>query len=221
MSTEELIDDVDLSRAISEAEKAAFDARLAELQVQKQEYEILETQLNLKFQLDGVFNLDRKVDRKSMVRLFKDMRLCHMHNNTANWVLNVNSVGGDMFAAWGIIDELMGYSIKGGGSHHLEIRVRGLAASAAGVILQAGDHRVMGPTSKLMIHKGSGGVLGDADAIIDDGEWWKKSTEEMVDLFLSRTDKITKAHFMRKINRKDWWLSAMEAVELGFADVIA
>ena len=123
MSTEELIDDVDLSRAISEAEKAAFDARLAELQVQKQEYEILETQLNLKFQLDGVFNLDRKVDRKSMVRLFKDMRLCHMHNNTANWVLNVNSVGGDTLAATGNVEELLGEAINGGGNHNVWIAI--------------------------------------------------------------------------------------------------
>lgn len=217
---EEAYADIEMARALSEAEKAAFDSRLAELQVQKQEYEILETQLNLKYQLDGIFNFDREVNRKSMVRLFKDMRLCHMHNGTAPWVINLNSPGGDTYSALGIIDEIMSYSIRGGGSHHIEIRVRGLAASAAGMILQTADRRVMGHTSKLMIHRGSGGILGDADQIIDEGEWWKRTTEDMADLFLSRTDKITRNHFLRKINRKDWWLSATEALELGFCDAI-
>lgn len=217
---EDAYSSIELSKALSEAEKAAFEARLSELQVARSEIELLEAQINLDYQLSGLFTFHRRVEQKSMNRLYRSMRLWNKHNATGKWTIYLNSVGGEAWAGIGIIDELIAQSIRGGGSHEITIKVRGVAASAAGMILQAADHRVIGRNSQMMIHKGSSGIQGTADDIGDEHAWWEASVEQMVELFLSRTNKITKREFMRKINRRDWWLSAKEAVEIGFADEI-
>lgn len=217
---EDVYEDVELSRAISDAEKAAFDAKLSELEVRKKELELLEAQINLDYQLSGTFSFNREVDQKSMNRLYRQMRLWHKYNPTGPWTIYLNSPGGAAYSASGIIDELYSQSIRGGGTHEITIKVRGVAASAAGMILQGADHRIIGKNSRLMIHKGTSGIHGTADDIADEHEWWVEATDQMIDLFLSRTDRISRPQFLRKINRRDWWLSAEEAVEIGFADAI-
>lgn len=209
-----------MSRAISEAEKAAHEARLVELQAAKQELEVLESKINLDFQLSGVFMFNRRVDTKSLNRLYRCMRLWNKYDPQAPWTIFLNSVGGESWSGIGIIDELISQSIRGGGRHEVTIKVRGVAASAAGMILQAADHRVIGENSQMMIHKGTSGVWGSADDIADEHAWWQASIDQMISLFLSRTDKVTRADFLRKINRRDWWLSASEALSLGFVDRI-
>jgi len=215
-----LHESIELSRSISEAEKAAFDAKLSELQVARQEIELLEAQINLDYQLSGLFTFHRRVEQKSMNRLYRAMRLWHKHRPNGPWTIYLNSVGGDAWSGIGIIDELIAQSLRGGGTHEVTIKVRGVAASAAGMILQAADRRIIGQNSQLMIHKGYSGVIGTADDIGDEHRWWEASVEQMSALFLSRTDQITKREFLRQINRRDWWLSASEAVKIGFADEI-
>lgn len=215
-----LMEDMELARSISETEKAAHDARLVELQVAKQELDLLETQINLDYQLSGSFTFHRRVDQKSMNRLYRCMRLWNRYDKAAPWTIYLNSVGGEAWAGIGIIDELISQSIRGGGNHEITIKVRGVAASAAAMILQAADHRLVGCNSQLMIHKGSSSIAGTADDIADEHAWWQASVDQMVKLFLSRSTAITRAEFLRKINRKDWWLSAEEAVEIGFADAV-
>lgn len=218
--TDQLYEDLDLSKALSESEKAAFDAKLSELEVRRKELDLLEAQINLDYQLSGHFSFNRRVDQKSMNRLYRSMRVWHKYNQTGPWTIFLNSVGGDVYSASGIIDELTAQSLRGGGSHEVTIKVRGVAASAAGMILQAADHRLVGWNSRIMVHKGTSGVHGSADEIADEHEWWQEATDQMINLFLSRTDRITRAEFRRKINRRDWWLSAEESVQIGFADAV-
>ena len=219
-SLDSLNDDIELSKAISEAEKAQFDARIAELDVAKRELELLEIQIQMDYTLSGLFTFHRRVDVKSMNRLYRAMRVWHKHDPVGPWTIYLNSVGGEAWAGIGIIDELISQSIRGGGTHEITIKVRGVAASAAAMMLQAADRRLIGKNSQLMIHKGSSGIVGTADDIADEHEWWQASIDQMVELFLSRTDGITRASLLRKINRRDWWLTASEAVDIGFADGI-
>lgn len=220
ISEDLLQEDIDLSRSLSEAEKAAHEARLSELQVAKQELDLLETKINMDYQLSGTFTFHRRVDNKSMNRLYRSMRVWDKYRKDGPWTIYLNSVGGDAWAGIGIIDELISQSLRGGGSHEITIKVRGVAASAAAMILQAADRRVMGVNSQLMIHKGSSNVYGTADDIADEHEWWQASVDQMTNLFLSRTDRVSRTAFLRKINRRDWWLSAEEAVDIGFADEV-
>ncbi len=220
MSVEELLIEAELSKAISDAEKAALDVRLAELQVRKQEIENLEEEINLSYHLSGVYHLHQGINKRTMNRLFKQMRVWHKYDSKAPWIIYLHSIGGDWWEGNGIIDELVSHSIRGNGTHEITIKVRGVAASMAGIILQAADHRVMGPSSELMIHKGSGGICGSTESIGDEHEYLRRSNDAMIALFLSRTDKITRPEFLRKINRKDWWMTSSEALRWGFCDAI-
>lgn len=212
---------LELSKAIYEVQKARHDARIAQLEAERHELELMEYRLDFHYGTSGVFTFHRAVDSRAMKSLYRSMKVWDRSDPEGEWTIYLNSVGGDVWAGIGIIDELVAQSLRGGGKHHLTVKVRGVAASAAAMILQAADERLVGPNSQLMIHKGSASVSGTADDISDEHAWWSAAVSQMADLFLSRADsKISRREFMRKINRKDWWLSAGEAVELGFADRI-
>lgn len=212
---------LELAKAIYEVEKARHDARIAQLEAERHELELVESRLDLHYGVSGVFTFHRAVDSRAMRRLYRAMRVWDRSDPDGSWVIYLNSVGGDVWAGIGIIDELVAQSVRGGGKHHVTVKVRGVAASAAAMILQAADLRLVGPNSQLMIHKGSASVSGTADEISDEHAWWSAAVSQMADLFLSRSGgSLTRREFMRRIDRKDWWLSASEAVSLGLADGI-
>ena len=62
-------------------------------------------------------------------------------------VVNINSGGGDVFAASEIYTALRNSAGK------VVVNIQGLAASAASVIAMAGDTVNMSPTAQIMIHK--------------------------------------------------------------------
>lgn len=217
---EDLLADVELSKALSDAEKAAHEARLAELQLQEQEYSVLEKQLELDARLSGVFVINRAVTPALVNKLHKKMRLWHKYRNDGPWTIHLNSVGGCAYSGAAIIDELKSHSKRLGGTHEIEIKVRGLAASAASMILQAADIRTIGPSSELMIHHGTSAIWGSVSDFKDEVEWWEDRNDAMINLFLDRTNKISKKDFRKRIERKDWYVSPKEALKLGFVDRI-
>lgn len=171
--------------------------------------------------VNGRYIFNRGVTRKSVERLLERMETWHRHDPYGDWYIRINSFGGEEFAAYCLIDELRAHSRRCMGSHEITIAVRGHAASAAGMILQAADHRVIGKYSSLMIHKGAICMEGDigVDDLVQHSRWMRERVDLMANLFLERGT-ISRAEFMKKIRHQDWWVSAQEAVGLGFADAI-
>lgn len=56
----------------------------------------------------------------------------------------INSQGGGVADGMSVFSELEGLSERGGGTHRITTKVRGMAGSMATMVLQAGDWRVMG-----------------------------------------------------------------------------
>lgn len=104
--------------------------------------------------------------------------------------------------------------------HFITTATLGIAASMAGILLQAGDVRVMGKEAWLMIHEASFGAQGKTGEVEDTVEWIKKVQERVLDIFASRSS-MTKAQIKSKWLRKDWWISSDEALKLGLIDEIA
>lgn len=128
-----------------------------------------------------------------------------------------NSPGGsviDGLALYDFIDEL-----KANG-HKITTVARGMAASMGGVLLQAGDDRVIGPNCHVLIHEISTGMIGKFSEIEDEIAFCKMLQERLLEILAKRST-LTAKQIKSKWSRKDWWLSAVEAVELGFADRIA
>lgn len=127
-----------------------------------------------------------------------------------------NSPGGSVVDGFALFDFIQMLRERG---HTVTTSALGMAASMAGILLQAGDNRVMGRQSWLMIHEASFGAVGKIGEVEDTVEWVKKVQERILDIFADRSN-MTKTQIRTKWRRKDWWLSADEALELGFVDAV-
>lgn len=128
----------------------------------------------------------------------------------------INSPGGGITAGFTLIDVMRAMRAEG---HHITTTSYGLAASMGGVILQAGDLRRFGRHAQLLIHQASFGAGGSMGNVEDQVEWVKMMQEQILDLFAERS-KMTKATIKRRWHRKDWWISAADALKYGFVDEV-
>ena len=94
-----------------------------------------------------------------------------------------------------------------------------MAASMAGILLQAGDTRWIGHQSWMMIHRAAFGAIGKTFEIEDEVKLVKRIEDRIVEIFTKRS-KLTKMKIKRNWDRKDWWIDADECVSLGLVDEV-
>lgn len=128
----------------------------------------------------------------------------------------LNSPGGSVLDGLALFDFLQVLRSEG---HHIEVVALGMAASMGGVLLQAGDVRSIGKNAWLLIHEVSSGAIGNVSEIEDELEFIKKLQDNLVKILAERST-MTERQIKTKWKKKDWWLSATEALELGFVDQI-
>lgn len=127
-----------------------------------------------------------------------------------------NSPGGSVFDGMALFDFLQYIRSEG---HHLTTTARGMAASMGGILLQAGDKRVIGAESYVLIHEiatMTGGKLSDIE---DEVAFMKRISERVLKIFESRSN-LTAAQIKRKWNKKDWWIDSAECLRLGLVDEV-
>lgn len=128
-------------------------------------------------------------------------------------VVGINSPGGDVFDGIAIFNSLRVHPAR------VTTRVDGLAASAASVIVQAGDERVMLTASQMMIHAAWGIVIGTAGDMREFADLLDRQTDVLAGIYASRAG-VDPAHFRAILRRGDTWYSDHEAVEAGLADQV-
>ena len=124
----------------------------------------------------------------------------------------INSPGGDVFAAAQIYNMLMEYP------GNVDVRIDGLAASAASVIAMAGNKVSMSPVAMMMIHNPMTVAMGDKKVMQQAIDMLDEIKESIINAYELKTGQSrTKiAHMMDT----ETWFNAKKAVELGFADDI-
>jgi ATP-dependent Clp endopeptidase proteolytic subunit ClpP len=127
-----------------------------------------------------------------------------------------NSPGGGVFPGFALFDHIQALRAKG---HKVITEARGMVASMGTILLQAGDERVVGPNAHVMIHEVSAQALGKTSELEDTVQLVNRLQDKALDALGERST-MTKRQIKAKWKRKDWWLDAEEAVELGFADRI-
>ncbi len=130
----------------------------------------------------------------------------------------INSGGGDVTQAWAIYDAIRAMKCM------VRCVVFGEASSAASLILQAGDDRILTPNSEMMIHVGEEGYEQNHPKNVEN--WFMRSREveeKMKDVYLKRI-KEKKPRFTKKKFEELWMfdkiLKPKESVALGLADKI-
>jgi ATP-dependent Clp protease protease subunit len=98
------------------------------------------------------------------------------------------------------------------------IRVTGLAASMGSIVLQAGDKRIISPGAYVMIHLPSTGAEGESSDLRGAADLLDKMRDDMLDIYEARTKQPREK--LAKMMAEETWLSAAEALELGFVDEI-
>lgn len=130
--------------------------------------------------------------------------------------LILQSPGGSIVAGFALYDHVQYIRRLG---HYVTTTALGMAASMAGVLLQAGDTRVMGADAFLLIHEGGFGAVGSVGEVEDRLTLHHKMQERILGIFADRS-KLSQEEIAEKWKRKDWWLDSTEALKLGFVDEV-
>lgn len=127
--------------------------------------------------------------------------------------VHVNSGGGSVFDGIAIGSILKNHQAK------IIIHIDGWAASAASIIAMAGDVIIMPSNTMMMIHQASTFEYGNADRFEKTAKDLRKIdiavTASYRKRFVGSDDELT------KLLKDETWLTADEAVSLGFADEVS
>lgn len=124
----------------------------------------------------------------------------------------INSGGGDVFAGQAIYSMLKRHPAQ------KNVYIDGLAASIASVIAMAGDVVFMPKNAMLMIHKAWTMAIGNANDLRKLADDMDKIDESILTTYQAKTG-LDPETITEMVNAETW-LTADEAVKLGFADVI-
>ena len=129
--------------------------------------------------------------------------------------IEINTPGGSVFEGQRIYNALREMSARG---VEITATVNGLAASMGSVILMAGDKRRMTAGSRVMIHEASTIAAGDARALKKQAELLESISAEIAGIYSERTGMDEEE--IREMMMAETWMTADEAKEKGFVDVI-
>lgn len=208
--------------AQEEATKARLIIRGGELDLEDKTREHREMLANDAFH--HTYRFDTEVGRKSVDAAMRTMDIWHRTEKDRPMTLIFSSPGGDVIsgmAFWDYLNEL-----RDDGTY-LTTVAQGYAASMAGILLQAGDERVIGRESYILIHQISAGMMGSFGDLEDRMGWIERVQGRVLDIFAKRAAVATgreasrvRKEFERNWTRKDWWLDSAEALKLGVVDKI-
>jgi len=171
------------------------------------------------------------VDYRMASTFLKNILLLNRQNSSTIYI-HMNSVGGDWNYGMAIYDAIKASVAP------VVIVAYSHARSMTSIILQAADHRLLAPNADFMIHYGSLSIDDTVMGAITASEWTKRSNDVMLNIYaercqqgdyfrLCKNPKYAGKDGLMKIKRfldrkmkdhQEWYLSAEEAVNYGFAD---
>lgn len=128
-------------------------------------------------------------------------------------VVSINSPGGDLFDGFAIHNALVRLGER------CIANIVGLAASSASVIACGASKVVMASNALMMIHNPSTFAYGTAEDLRKTAEMVDKARDGILASYRRKAPSLDDAELMRMLD-DETWLTAEEAVALGFADVI-
>lgn len=167
---------------------------------------------------DLTLNYVGSIARDSVQASIDKLHLFHKVAPGEPITITFNSPGGSVIDGMALFDYIR--FLRGQG-HHITIIAMGYAASMAGILLQAADHRVMARGSWMLIHEVAFGAAGKIGEVEDMAEFGKRLKEQAAQIFVERSGgKLTREYLEQKWQRRDWWLDPDEALALGLIDEV-
>lgn len=218
----------ELDQIIAETKKIKAETRKLEAQALEAEY----AAAIKKFDLDKrdkefrrraaadeehmLYRFNTRVDKSHIYECMHILTRWSRRHPKCDMEIVFSSGGGSIIDGFILFDFIQDLRSRG---HKITTGSLGMAASMAGVLLQAGDHRWMGHQAWMMIHRAAFGAIGKTFEIEDEVAWIKRIEDRILDIFEKRS-KLTRTRIKRNWDRKDWWISSDEALDLGLIDEI-
>lgn len=212
----------------AEARKMSAEALRAEYFAETDAIELQRTQELRKRELSQdayhhVYQFLGKVSEASVATCVRELSFWNRDCPKCDIEFILNSPGGEVIAGMALFDYLMFLRSKG---HKLTTVAIGYAASMAGIVLQAGDVRVMGREAYVLIHEVSFGAGGKIGEVEDEVAFVRKIQDRVLNIFSKRSlaaqpkTGLTAKQFANRWRRKDWWSDSDECLRLGIVDEV-
>ncbi|MGE9920756.1 head maturation protease, ClpP-related [Limosilactobacillus reuteri] len=156
--------------------------------------------------ISGTIAEDSWVDDEVTPQVFQD-ELSQVKGPIDLWL---NSPGGDCVAASRIYTMLMNYP------DDVNVKIDGIAASAASVIAMAGTKVSMAPTAMIMIHNPLTIVGGQKEDLDQAAQMLAETKESIINAYELKTN-LPRAKISTMMDNETW-MNVNKAIELGFAD---
>lgn len=156
--------------------------------------------------ISGTIAEDSWVDDEVTPQVFQD----ELSQGKGPIDLWLNSPGGDCVAASRIYTMLMNYP------DDVNVKIDGIAASAASVIAMAGTKVSMAPTAMIMIHNPLTIVGGQKEDLDQAAQMLAETKESIINAYELKTN-LPRAKISTMMDNETW-MNVNKAIELGFAD---
>lgn len=156
--------------------------------------------------ISGTIAEDSWVDDEVTPQVFQD----ELSQGKGPIDLWLNSPGGDCVAASRIYTMLMNYP------DGVNVKIDGIAASAASVIAMAGTKVSMAPTAMIMIHNPLTIVGGQKEDLDQAAQMLAETKESIINAYELKTN-LPREKISAMMD-DETWMNVNKAIELGFAD---
>lgn len=158
--------------------------------------------------INGTIAEDSWVDDEVTPQVFQD----ELSQGKGPINLWLNSPGGDCVAASRIYTMLMNYP------DDVNVKIDGIAASAASVIAMAGTKVSMAPTAIIMIHNPLTIVGGQKEDLDQAAQMLTETKESIINAYELKTN-LPREKISTMMDNETW-MNVNKAIELGFADAM-
>jgi ATP-dependent protease ClpP protease subunit len=166
--------------------------------------------------LHSIFDTEEVgTDFRMANRFIKNLRVLESLNHNPVFIHQYN-IGGDWNSGMSIYDMILQSPCK------VIFICHGISASMGSIIPQAADVRITMPNCDWLLHEG----YTDIDSGLTHrqakswAQWEQKAYDKMMEIYVE-TSNLSASRIKNMFSkREDWWLSAEEAVENGFADIM-
>ncbi len=215
------IKEAEINKANAETKKLEIEIKIKETEALKAELEYMDSYRAHRKKLltdeeNNLYRFSRDVSETSVAACMKKITEWHRNDPKCDIEIVFSSPGGSIIDGFELFDFLQ--EMRGAG-HKVTTGSLGMAASMAGILLQAGDVRWIGHQAWMMIHRAAFGAIGKTYEVEDEVRLVKRIEERCLDIFVSRS-KLTKQKIKRNWDRKDWWIDADECLSLGLVDEV-
>ncbi len=198
----------------AEAQKAQFEAHESELRYREARFKFDRQQSE--DERNHLYRFDGEVSASSVKTCMKKLTEWSRLDPKCDIEIVFSSPGGNIIDGFELFDFIQELRTKG---HRITTGSLGYAASMAGILLMAGDTRWIGHQSWMMIHRAAFGAYGKTFEIEDEVKFVRRIESRILDIFALRSS-LTRQKIKRNWDRKDWWISADECLEIGLVDEI-